>query len=71
MTLLESENTLLVLRRHQPDSEEGLLCVFNLSNHDVTTQLPLTRLVQDVISGEKLDGSQPLTLAAWQFMWLR
>ncbi|WP_293795404.1 alpha-amylase family glycosyl hydrolase [uncultured Pantoea sp.] len=71
MTLLESENTLLVLRRHQPDSEEGLLCVFNLSSHEVTTQLPLTRLVQDVISGEKLDGSQPLTLAAWQFMWLR
>ena len=71
MTLLESENTLLMLRRHQPDSEEGLLCVFNLSNHEVTTQLPLTRLVQDVISGEKLDGSQPLTLAAWQFMWLR
>jgi sucrose phosphorylase len=71
MTLLESENSLLVLRRHQPDSDEGLLCVFNLSRHEVTTQLPLARHMQDVISGEKLDGSQPLTLAAWQFMWLR
>lgn len=71
MTLLESENTLLMLRRHPSGSEEGLLCVFNLSSREVTTHLPQARHYQDVISGEKIDGSQPMTLAAWQFMWLR
>ncbi len=71
MTLLESENALLILRRHPPAGEGGLLCVFNLSSHAVTTQLPQARQMQDVISGEKIDGSQPVTLAAWQFMWLR
>jgi glucosylglycerate phosphorylase len=71
MTLLESENTVLMLRRHAPGSDDGLLCVFNLSSREVTTHLPQTRHFQDVISGEKIDGSQPMTLAAWQFMWLR
>ncbi len=71
MTLLESDNRLLLLRRHPPASKEGLLCVFNLSSQEVSTQLPQARQLQDVISGEKIDGSQPITLAAWQFMWLR
>ncbi len=51
--------------------EDGLLCVFNLSSREVITQLPHTRHFQDLISGETIDGSQPLKLAPWQFMWLR
>ncbi|WP_263054801.1 alpha-amylase family glycosyl hydrolase [[Curtobacterium] plantarum] len=71
MTLYESENTVLVLRRHQPESGDGLLCVFNLSGRSVETQLPVAHTLQDVVSGEKIDGTQPVKLDAWQFMWLR
>lgn len=71
MTLYESENAVLVLRRHQPDSGDGLLCVFNLSGRSVETQLPVAHTLQDVVSGEKIDGTQPVKLDAWQFMWLR
>lgn len=71
MTLYESENAVLVLRRHQPESGDGLLCVFNLSGRSVETQLPVTHTLQDVVSGEKIDGTQPVKLDAWQFMWLR
>lgn len=71
MTISESENALLVLRRHSPESDEGLLCVFNLSGRPVETPLPEARMWQDLISGEKMDGTQPVKLDAWQFMWLR
>lgn len=71
MTISESENALLVLRRYSPDSNEGLLCVFNLSGRPVETPLPEARMWQDLISGEKMDGTQPVKLDAWQFMWLR
>lgn len=71
MTLYDSENALLVLSRHQPESGDGLLCVFNLSGRSVMTQLPVAHTLQDVVSGEKIDGTQPVKLDAWQFMWLR
>ncbi len=71
MTLYESENAVLVLRRHQPESGDGLLCVFNLSGRSVETQLPVAHTLQDMVSGEKIDGTQPVKLDAWQFMWLR
>ncbi|MGY3098092.1 alpha-amylase family glycosyl hydrolase [Pantoea agglomerans] len=71
MTLYESENAVLVLRRHQPESGDGLLCVFNLSGRSVETQLPVAHTLQDVVSGEKINGTQPVKLDAWQFMWLR
>ncbi|MFB6328094.1 alpha-amylase family glycosyl hydrolase [Pantoea deleyi] len=71
MTIYESENAVLVLRRHQPDRDEGLLCVFNLSGRSLETRLPVAHTLQDVVSGEKVDGTQPVKLDAWQFMWLR
>ena len=71
MTIYDSENAVLVLRRHQPQSGDGLLCVFNLSGRSVMTQLPMAHTLQDVVSGEKIDGTQPVKLDAWQFMWLR
>ncbi|AIX49593.1 MULTISPECIES: alpha-amylase family glycosyl hydrolase [Pantoea] len=70
MTLLESDNAVLLFRRHAPD-EEGLLCLFNLSSREITATLPQARHYQDIVSGQKVDGSAPVTLAAWQFMWLR
>jgi len=71
MTIYESENAVLVLSRHQAESGDGLLCVFNLSGRTVQTQLPAAHTLQDVVSGEKIDGTQPVKLDAWQFMWLR
>lgn len=71
MTIYDSENAVLVLSRHQPERGDGLLCVFNLSGRSVMTQLPVAHTLQDVVSGEKIDGTQPVKLDAWQFMWLR
>lgn len=71
MTLYDSENALLVMRRHQPESGDGLLCVFNLGGRPVETRLPVAHTLQDVVSGRKVDGTQPVRLDAWQFMWLR
>ncbi|MEG9510926.1 MAG: DUF3459 domain-containing protein, partial [Pantoea piersonii] len=72
MTLYDSDNALLVLRRHEPQqTDSGLLCVFNLSGKTVETMLPEARLFQDVVTEKRVDGTQPLTLDAWQFVWLR
>lgn len=71
MTLYDSENAVLVLSRHQVESGEGLLCIFNLSGRSVETRLPMAHTLHDVVSGEKVDGTQPVKLDAWQFMWLR
>lgn len=71
MTLYDSDNTLLILKRHPAQQEEGILCVFNLSGKKTETLLPEKRLFLDVITGEKVDGTQPLALDAWQFLWLR
>ncbi|MFH8135872.1 alpha-amylase family glycosyl hydrolase [Pantoea osteomyelitidis] len=71
MTLFDSENALLILKRHRPESQDSLLCVFNLSSRQVEAHLPEMDKFHDVISGEKVDGTQPVQLDAWQFMWLR
>jgi len=72
MTLYDGDNALLMLRRHGAQQEDGgLLCVFNLSGKTVEAKLPEARLFQDVITDEKIDGTQPIKLDAWQFVWLR
>ena len=71
MTLFDSENALLILKRHRSGSQDSLLCVFNLSSRQVEARLPETHKFHDVISGERVDGTQPVKLDAWQFMWLR
>ncbi|ERK11661.1 putative sucrose phosphorylase [Pantoea sp. AS-PWVM4] len=71
MTLFDSDNALLVLRRHQPDNQEAVLCVFNLSGREIETMLPQARQFHDLINGGNIDGNQPVRLAAWQFMWLK
>ena len=71
MTLFDSDNALLIFRRHPSGSEEGLLCVFNLSHRQIEASLPEAALFYDVVSGARVDGTQPVRLDAWQFMWLR
>ena len=71
MQLFQSDNALLIMKRDEPVRGDALLCVFNLSGRQVKAQLPEARLFQDVIRGEKVDGTQPVVLDAWQFMWLR
>ncbi|KAB0558478.1 sugar phosphorylase [Pantoea stewartii] len=71
MQLFQSDNALLIMKRDEPVPGDALLCVFNLSGRQVKAQLPEARLFQDVIRGEKVDGTQPVVLDAWQFMWLR
>ncbi|MGP2451494.1 sugar phosphorylase [Pantoea stewartii subsp. indologenes] len=71
MKLFQSDNALLIMKRDEPVRGDALLCVFNLSGRQVKAQLPEARLFQDVIRGEKVDGTQPVVLDAWQFMWLR
>ncbi|MXP50058.1 DUF3459 domain-containing protein [Pantoea sp. Eser] len=71
ITLYDSENALLVMRRHHIESGDGLLCVFNLGGRPLETRLPVAHTLQDVVSGRKVDGTQPVRLDAWQFMWLR
>ena len=72
MTLYDSDNALLMMKRYAPQHEEhALLCVFNLSGKRVETMLPEARLFQDVVTEKKIDGTQPLSLDAWQFVWLR
>lgn len=70
MELLDSGNAVLMLRRY-PANQRGLLCIFNLSSKPVTLTLPEACLWRDIISGEKLDGAVPVSLAAWQYLWLQ
>ncbi len=65
MRLYESDNALLVLKRHALQQDDnGLLCVFNLSGKSVETTLPEAHLFQDTVTRERIDGTQPVTLAA-------
>ncbi|WP_028715879.1 alpha-amylase family glycosyl hydrolase [Pantoea ananatis] len=71
LTLFQSDNALLIMKRYSHNGGDELLCVFNLSGRQIEAPLPEAHLFQDVVSGEKIDGTQPVTLDAWQFMWLR
>lgn len=70
MDLLDSSNAILMMRRHAP-GQRGLLCVFNLSSKPAALVLPEAHRYRDIISGEKWDGSAPLQLAPWQYLWLQ
>ena len=68
MKVFDSENALLIMQRQ---GTENMLCVFNLSAREMQATLPIARQFWDVVSGESVDGTQPVKLDAWQFMWLR
>nr|MBA2817493.1 sucrose phosphorylase [Candidatus Pantoea persica] len=55
MSLYDSDNALLMMKRYAPQHEEhALLCVFNLSGTRVKTMLPEARLFQYVVKRRRL-----------------
>ncbi|ORM63799.1 sugar phosphorylase [Mixta calida] len=71
MEILDSDNTLLMMRRHTPDGENNLLCVFNLSEKSVSAVLPEGKKYRDIIEQKIIDGAQPVTLPPWHYLWLK
>ncbi|MBP2168658.1 sucrose phosphorylase [Erwinia toletana] len=71
LEILDSDNALLMLRRRSDDDQHSLLCVYNLSHRSIDTRLPEERKYRDIISGEIIDGSNPLSLPPWHYLWLK
>ena len=71
LELLDSDNTLLILRRHSPDQRHSLLCVYNLSSKTVQVALPDSKKYRDIINEQVVDGANPLTLPPWRYLWLQ
>lgn len=71
MDMLESDNTLLILRRYSHDENDDLLCVYNLSGKTVETQLPEDKKYRDIIRQEIHDGREMLSLPPWHYLWLK
>jgi len=60
-----------MMRRHTPDGENNLLCVFNLSEKSVSAVLPEGKKYRDIIEQKIIDGAQPVTLPPWHYLWLK
>lgn len=71
MSIIDSDNSLLVLKRQARDEQESLWCVFNLSGKAASFTLPEGRWYRDIVSGDRIDGAQGLRLEAWAFHWLK
>ncbi len=71
LELLDSDNTLLILRRHTPDQRHSLLCVYNLSSKTVQVALPDSKKYRDIIDEQVVDGANPLTMPPWRYLWLQ
>ena len=71
MEILDSDNTLLILRRYSHDGQASLLCVYNLSSKSVETRLPEQRKYRDIVREEVIDGNETLVLAPWHYLWLK
>lgn len=71
MSILDSDNSLLVLKRQAREEQESLWCVFNLSHKTVSMILPEARWYRDIASGERIDGTQTMLLGGWEYRWLK
>jgi len=71
MSIIDSDNSLLVMKRQAREEQESLWCVFNLSNKAVSMMLPEARWYRDIASGDRIDGAQAMLLEAWEFRWLK
>ncbi|ROR08628.1 alpha-amylase family glycosyl hydrolase [Erwinia sp. JUb26] len=71
LTILDSENTLLVMTRDAPTNGDSLLCIYNLSEKAMSYTLPDDRTYRNVINGERTHKAGPLDLAPWDYYWLR
>ncbi|WP_455818373.1 alpha-amylase family glycosyl hydrolase [Pseudomonas cerasi] len=71
MSIIDSDNSLLVMKRQAREEQESLWCVFNLSNKTVSMMLPEVRWYRDIVSGERIDGAKEILVEAWEFRWLK
>ncbi|MCX8958857.1 alpha-amylase family glycosyl hydrolase [Erwinia psidii] len=71
MTVLESDNSVLAIRRQSEQTRQQLLCVYNFSHQDRLYTLPEAEGWRNVISGEKVAGDWPLTLTPFGWAWLQ
>ncbi|MFS2221797.1 alpha-amylase family glycosyl hydrolase [Pantoea sp. B65] len=71
LEILDSDNALLMLRRRSRDHQHSLLCVYNLSGKSTEVQLPEERKYRDIIREEIIEGSEPVTLPPWHYLWLK
>ncbi|WP_455814662.1 sugar phosphorylase [Pseudomonas graminis] len=71
MNIIDSDNSLLVMKRQAREEKESLWCVFNLSNKAVNMMLPEARWYRDIASGDRIDGAQEMRLEGWEFRWLK
>lgn len=71
MEVLESDNSLFIIRRRSTRSHDEVLCVFNLSSKEMTYTLPDNRLYRDIVGTRIFGQAYPLTLLPWNFLWLK
>ena len=71
MNIIDSDNSLLVMKRQAREEQESLWCVFNLSNKAVSMMLPEARWYRDIASGDRINGAQEMRLEGWEFRWLK
>jgi len=71
MEVLESDNTLLVVRRKSAQQHEELLCVYNLSDREMPWTPPGEKKYRNIIRNNIVMGQQPLMLPPWGFAWLK
>lgn len=71
LKILDSENTLLVMRREAPGTGDTLLCIYNLSDKAVNYTLPDGRPYRNVINGKRINKAGPLSLAPCAYYWLQ
>lgn len=69
MTVLESDNTVLAFWRHA--DRQQLLCLYNFSQAETLYALPEAQDWQNMIDGQKVSGSQTLTLRPYGWAWLQ
>ncbi|WP_380183266.1 alpha-amylase family glycosyl hydrolase [Kalamiella sp. sgz302252] len=69
--VLESDNSLFILRRRAANANEEILCIFNLSGKEVSWTLPDNRLYRNITGNSIFDSNHPLTLPPWHFLWLK
>jgi len=69
--VVESDDSLFILRRRAAKAHEEILCVYNLSGEEVCWTLPDNRLYLNITGNSIFDSDHPLTLPPWHFLWLK
>lgn len=67
--ILNTPRAIFGLERTRPDGSGALYCLHNLSDTFQDVQLPIKR-ARDLLTGERLDTAQRVTLEPYQVRWL-